>query len=388
MAVEFFWRIPINGDGRSIAQSEWNRGDWTATTYRHISPRTQDGVSDDTTYLDYLTQVARAAEQTGFDGVLVPSAWNSEEPWLVSILLAQQTRRLRFMPAFQPAFFEPVYAAKLSSTFQRISRGRLEWNVISGGSAPAQKAYGDFLSHDERYARTDEFLDVIAALWAGTPVRHEGQYYRVENDGLAKPLAGMRKPGIYFSGASDAGLEVAAKHADVYLMWLEPIEATRKIIAELNERASAYGRRPRYGIRVDVFARETEAEAWAEARRLWDNFETNVAKAGQFQTSSKGGDSVGAERQALLRPAGAKRFEDYIIGPNLWAGLGAIRPGPTVGIFGSYQQVAKRLNEYIEAGVDHFILAANPHLEEAYRVGEEVLPLVRKGRAAAREAAE
>jgi alkanesulfonate monooxygenase len=89
-----------------------------------------------------------------------------------------------------------------------------------------------------------------------------------------------------------------------------------------------------------------------------------------------------------LRPSDAKRFEDYMIGPNLWAGLGMIRPGPTIGIFGSYQQVAERLNDYIEAGIDHFILAANPHLEEAYRVGEEVLPLIRRQSAAVKEAAE
>jgi alkanesulfonate monooxygenase len=385
MTVEIFWRIPTHGDGRSVALAGWNRGDWNGAGPHHIAPRDS---RDPATYYDYLSQVARAAEISGFDGALVPSAWNSEEPFLLSILLAQQTRTFRLMPAFQPAFLEPVYAAKMAATFQRISGGRLEWNVITGGSAPAQKAYGDFLEHDARYERTGEFLDVIAALWGGKPVKHDGKFYKVENDGLAKPLAGVRKPGVYFSGASEAALDVAAKHADVYLMWLEPIDATRKIIARIDDLASRHGRKPRYGIRVDVFARETEAEAWSEARRLWENLETNAAKLGQHLTSSKGGDSVGALRQAALRPGDAKRFEDYILGPNMWAGLGLVRPGPTVGLFGSYQQVAERLNEYIEAGVDHFILAANPHLEEAYRVGEEVLPLIRKRWAPAREAAE
>jgi alkanesulfonate monooxygenase len=388
MAVEYFWRIPTHGDGRSVALAGWNRGDWTPSTHRHITPNARSGFHDESTYADYLVQVARAAEVSGFDGALVPSAWNSEEPWLLAAVLAQQTRTFRLMPAFQPAFIEPVYAAKMAATFQRISGGRLEWNVITGGSVPAQRAYGDFLAHDERYERTGEFLDVIAELWSGKPVRHQGKFYQVENEGLAAPLSATRKPGVYFSGASDAGLKVAAKHADVYLMWLEPIEAVKKIITNLNELASAYGRKPRYGIRVDIFARETEAEAWAEARRLWDGLETNAAKMGAHHTSSKGGDSVGAQRQASLRPSDAKRFEDYMIGPNLWAGLGMIRPGPTIGIFGSYQQVAERLNDYIEAGIDHFILAANPHLEEAYRVGEEVLPLIRRQSAAVQEAAE
>jgi alkanesulfonate monooxygenase len=388
MAVEFFWRIPTQGDGRSVGMAGWNRGDWTTSTPRHIAPDFRREVKDQSSYYDYLAQVARAAELSGFDGALVPSAWNSEEPFLLSILLAQQTTSFRLLPAFQPAFMEPVYAAKMAATFQRISKGRLEWNVISGGSPAAQKAHGDFLPHDERYDRTGEFLDVIAALWSGKPVRHYGKFYQVENEGLAAPLSGVRKPGIYFSGASDAGLAVAAKHADVYLMWLEPLDAVRKSIERLDALASAYERRPRYGIRVDIFARETEAEAWADARRLWDGLESSAAHLGRHLTSSKGGDSVGAERQAALRPSGAKRFEDYIISPNLWAGLGLIRPGPTIGIFGSYQQVAERLNEYIEAGVDHFILAANPHLEEAYRVGEEVLPLLRSRNVSVRQAAE
>lgn len=385
--VELFWRIPINGDGRTVAQASWNRGDWNGRTRKSVAPRTNHE-TDHGRYVDYLVQVAQAAEISGFDGVLVPTAWNSEEPWLVSTILAQQTKSLRLMPAFQPAFIEPVYTAKMSATFQRISKGRLEWNVISGGSVPAQKAYGDFLPHDDRYKRTKEFLDVTSALWSGTSVRHEGEFYRVENDGLPAPLGGQKKPGIYFSGASDAGLRVAAEHADVYLSWLEPIDAVRKTMSTLQKMAAEHGRRLRYGIRVDVFARETEAEAWAEARQLWDELDANAAKMERVLTSSKGGDSVGAQRQVALRPSGATRFEDYMIGPNLWSGLGVIRPGPTVGIFGSYEQVAERLSEYTDAGVDHFILASSPHLEEAYRIGEEVLPLLRRSSAALPQAAE
>lgn len=383
--VEYFWRIPTHGDGRSAALAGWNRGDWTPSPDDRNVP---SGRNDEASYTDYLIQVGHAAELSGFDGVLIPSSWNSEEPWVVSALLSRETRTLRLMPAFQPAFLHPVYAAKMAATLQRVSSGRVEWNVISGGSVPAQRAYGDTLEHDERYDRTEEFLDVIALLWSGQPVRHQGRFYQVENEGLAMPLSAARKPAVYFSGASDAGLKVAAKHADVYLMWLEPVAAVRSTVARLNELSSVHHRKPRYGIRVDIFARETEAEAWAEARRLWDGFEANAVRLGTHLTSSKGGDSVGAKRQASLRPPGAKRLEDYIIAPNLWAGLGLIRPGPTVGIFGSYQQVAERLNDYIDAGVDHFILAANPHLEEAYRVGEEVLPLLRRRGPVVREAAE
>lgn len=376
--TEFFWRIPTHGDGRAVSSAGWNRGDWGEAGGRRTAPGARDGVADGFRYFDYAAQVARAAELAGFDGALIPSSFQSDEPWIMAAALAGETRRLRLMPAFQAAFVAPAYAAKMAATLQRISGGRLEWNIITGGSAPAQRAYGDFVPHDERYARTAEFLDVVAELWPGAPVTREGRLYPLENGQLTQPLARERKPGVYFSGASDAGLEVAAKHADTYLMWLEPIDAMRATMDRLNGLAARHGRRPRYGVRVDVFARDTEAEAWAEARRLWEAAERKPAQPGKSMASATGADSVGAQRQAALRPAGAQSFEDYIIGPNLWAGLGVVRPGPTVGIFGDHAQVAERLSDYVAAGVDNFILAANPHLEEAYRIGEEVLPLVRR----------
>jgi alkanesulfonate monooxygenase len=389
MTVDFFWRLPTHGDGRSVKPAQHTRGDLVASTRRKFTPGSRDGAPDGFSYIDHLAQIARAAEHNAFYGALVPTGLEGEEPWIVTAALARETKSLHFMPAFQANFIQPAYAARMASSLQRVSGDRLEWNIITGGSVLAQKAYGDFLPHDERYARTGEFLDATKALWQGTPANHHGKHYQIENGGVGPVLAQERFPGIYFSGASDAALAVAAKHADVYLMWIEPIDAVRESIRRLNELAAAHGRKIRYGVRVDLWARETEAEAWADARKLWDTLDTNSPLLVQPMTSSKGGDSVGAKRQAALRPAGAKRFEDFLLGPNLWAGLGLVRPGPTVGIFGSYAQVAERLNDYIEAGIDNFILAGNPHLEEAYRIGEEVLPLLRERLpSVAREAAE
>ncbi|NYE26340.1 LLM class flavin-dependent oxidoreductase [Pigmentiphaga litoralis] len=375
--AEFFWRIPTHGDGRSVASSSWNRGEWKSASARSIAPGQRDGAPDAYGYIDYMAQVAKACELAGFDGALVPSSLVSDEPLMVAAALARETRTLRFMTAFQPGFITPAYAAKMGATLQRISGGRLEWNVITGGSAPAQLAYGDVLPHDDRYVRTGEWLDVIDGFWKGSPYDHKSSLYEVRGGGLTAPLSNTRKPGIYFSGASEPALQVAARHADYYLMWLEPLEQMQATMTRLNRMAAEHGRTPGYGLRVDVFARETEEEAWAEARRLWDGFDPTAPKKANPMTSVGGGDSVGAQRQAALRNPEASRFEDYLIGPNLWSGLGVIRPGPTIGIFGSYQQVADRLVEYVDAGFGNFILAANPHLEEALRIGEEVLPRVR-----------
>ncbi len=377
MSVEFFWRIPTHGDGRMPGSKNWNRGDWKQAKPGTITPGQREGGPDGFAYIDYMAQVAKACEVSGFDGALVPSSLISDEPWMVAAALVRETKTLRFMTAFQPGFIAPVYAAKMAATLQRISGNRLEWNIITGGSAPAQRAYGDMTPHDQRYARTGEWLDVIAGLWQGEPFNHKGDLYEVDGGGMSRPHLQARKPAIYFSGASEPALTVAAKHADYYLMWMEPMDSMRAQMDRLNGMAAGQGRTLKYGVRVDIFARETEQEAWDEARRLWDSVDHAKPVSGNPMNSISGADSVGAKRQAALRGDAGATFEDHIIGPNLWSGLGLIRPGPTIGIFGSYDQVAERLCDYVDGGFDHFILAANPHLEEAYRVGEEVLPRAR-----------
>ena len=377
MKIEFFWRIPTHGDGRTVTSNAWSRGDWHKAGPGNLAPGMIDGAPDAFAFIDYMAAVARIAEMSGFDGALVPSAIVSDEPLMVAAALARETRTLRMMTAFQPGFIAPAYAAKMGATLQRILGGRLEWNIITGGSPAAQLAYGDVQPHDERYARTGEWLDVVRGMWQGGRFDHEGKFYTVKNGALTPPLLNARMPGVYFSGASEPALQVAARHADVYLMWIEPIEATKALVARLNTMAAAHGRKPRYGVRVDIFARPTEKEAWDEAKRLWNDYDPNAPKKLGGMNSASGSESAGAVRQAALRPSDAKSFDDYIIGPNLWAGLGVIRPGPTIGIFGSYDQVADRLMDYINAGATDFILAANPHLEEALQVGEKVLPRVR-----------
>ncbi|MFK3705471.1 alkanesulfonate monooxygenase [Raoultella sp. BIGb0138] len=375
--IEFFWRIPTHGDGRSVSSKAWNRGDWKPATSHSIAPGGGGASASAWGYIDYMAMVAKACEVAGFDGALVPTSLPSDEPLMIAAALARETRTLRFMTAFQPGFITPAYAAKMSATLQRISGNRLEWNVITGGSAPAQRAYGDFLPHDDRYGRTGEWLEVIEGLWQGQPFDHHGERYQVAGGGLAAPLLHTRKPGVYFSGSSEPALAVAARHADFYLMWLEPLAQMQAMMQRLNRMADEQGRQLKYGLRVDIFARETEEEAWDEARRLWDKHDFSAPRTANPMTSVGGGDSVGAQRQAALRQDKGENFADYVIGPNLWSGLGLVRPGPTIGIVGSYQQVADRLAEYVRAGFSNFILAANPHLEEAIRVGEEVLPRVR-----------
>ena len=148
----------------------------------------------------------------------------------------------------------------------------------------------------------------------------------------------------------------------------------------MKERTQELGRRIKTAIRVDIVARPTEEEAWEEIRRGFDSLDKSAVE--NFQRSADGSESVGAARQRH-RPATISSYKDLVIEPNVWSGFNLLRGGQTNGIVGSYEQVAERLDQLVQLGADAFILASTPHLEEAYRVGEEVLPLVRGSASAA-----
>lgn len=366
MSTEFFWRLPLGTDGPQLNTDRHNRG---APDYRpgNIAPgRLPNGEEDGFTYIDYIAQVAKAAELAGFEGALLPTG---PEPWIVAAALARETRRIRFLIAFQATWTLPAYAAQQAAILQHLSRGRLDWNIITGGNPASQRAQGDYLEHDRRYQRTGEFLDVIQGLWENEQFSYDGDVYQLENGSLPPGLHGQRKPGVYFSGFSDAALDVAARHADVYLNWAEPVEKLKPHIERVSELADKQGRSVRFGLRVDLFARETEEAAWRDLRNQFDRLQV---KNPPLVTVS---DSVGGARQTAYHK-NIDRFEDLILGPNLWAGFAKAKPGPTVGLVGSHQNIAERLAEYRDVGFSTFILAGNPHLEEALRIGQEVLPLV------------
>ncbi|HEY8547063.1 MAG TPA: LLM class flavin-dependent oxidoreductase [Acidimicrobiales bacterium] len=371
--LDVYWRLPSHGDPVSPRDSTLRRGDWTPTTPASIAPGPDDHVS----YVEHLGDIARAAELAGFAGALIPSFPVTDDPWVIASALARQTTTFRFMVAFQPGFLHPAHAAHLSASLQRLTGGRLVYNVITGGGGPDQLWWGDPVPHDERYARTKEFLEVLRGVWDGGPFDFDGRHYSVVGGGLAEPLRGQPFPQIWFSGSSDAAIDAAGAHADIYLSWLEPLDALRAKMDRVRERAAALGRTPRFGVRLDILARPTHDEAWNEARRGFAAADPDAprpwARAGQ-------GDSVGAARQRRLLGDGSRpgSAEDLLVAPNLWAGFHLLRPGPTLGVVGDYAAAAERIDDLVALGVDAFILAGVPHLEEALRVGEEVLPLLRR----------
>lgn len=325
-------------------------------------------------YHDYLLEVARAAELAGFDGALIPSFQDSEDPWVIASAIARHTKTLRFMIAYQPMWFHPLYAAKAAASLQRLSGGRLLFNIITGGGGPGQLWWGDRIAHADRYQRTVEFLDVFKGVWSGESFSYQGKFYQVDNARLPEPLAGQVWPELYFVGSSDVALAAQGKHADFDLSHLEPWDGLNNKFNRVHELASKDGRNVKPAVRFNIIARKTEAEAWDVIRHAWsqvdwDAVEEKAAKQGR-------GDGVGSWRIKAHR---GQKVEDLIV-EGLWGGFGTLgSQGSPLGFVGSYEQAAAYIDKYIDAGVRGFILSSTPALEEAFHVGEEVLPLV-KGR--------
>jgi alkanesulfonate monooxygenase len=363
VSVDIYWRIAMEGDPSSLRTSRITRGGFGPVG---IAPNS----------LDYMAEVARATEASGFVGGLMPSFPSTDDPWAAASALAAETTSYRFMVAFQPGFLHPVAAARMSATLQFLSGGRLVYNIISGGGGPQQLWWGDAVAHDDRYARTSEFLDVLKGVWRGDGrFEHSGRFYRISGGGLPGYLAEQPFPEIFFSGSSPAAIDAAGRHADYYLSWLEPFGALAEKFAAVRRHARSAGLRPpRFAVRVDILARETEEEAWEEIRAGW-NPSNRRGRDG-------GGDSIGVQRARSFASgsgSGSADFRALEAQPGVWGGFDQLRPGPAFGLVGDYHQVAERLDELMNIGVDAFILAGVPHLEEARRVGSRVLPLL-KGR--------
>jgi alkanesulfonate monooxygenase len=360
MSLQLHWFLPGHGDGREVAKV---RADSDFTAARDNVRREPD--------IGYLSQVAQAADRLGFAGALVPFGLFCEDPWLVSAAIAAHTTRLQFMVAVRPGLIAAPLVAQMAATFQRISGGRLLLNVVTGGDADEQHRYGDWLDHDERYARTAEFVDVLRRAWAGDQFDFSGEHYRITAGRLTRTHS--VRPTVFVGGSSDAAQDVAARFADVLLCWGEAPAGLAGLVEKARRLAADQGREIAFGTRFHVIARDTAEEAWTVTRRLVEGMDPSIIEAAQKRFGRS--ESVGQQRMAALHGGRVDRLE---IHPNVWAGYGLLRPGAGAALVGSHEEVADRIAEYHALGLDHLILSGQPHLEEAYEFGEGVMPLLRQ----------
>jgi alkanesulfonate monooxygenase len=354
--MKVFWFLPTHGDGRYLGTSAGSR------------------VVD----FGYLQQIAAAADRLGYEGVLLPTGRSCEDAWVIASSLIGSTQRLKFLVAIRPGITSPGLSARMAATFDRLSNGRLLVNVVTGGDPEELEGDGLFVDHKERYAITGEFLTI----WRETMTRsHDGRAFdfdgahlRAKGSRLLLPPLQKPHPPIYFGGSSSEALDLAAEQVEVYLTWGEPPAAVREKLEDARRRADARGRQLRFGIRLHVIVRETNALAWDAARSLISKIDDATIERAQAAFARS--DSEGQRRMTNLHKGRRDQLE---ISPNLWAGVGLVRGGAGTALVGDPDTVAARLLEYAELGIETFILSGYPHLEEAYRFAELVfakLPLI------------
>ena len=356
--MKLLWFIPTHGDGRYLGTSYGGRP------------------------LDfgYLKQIACAVDDLGFYGALLPTGRSCEDAWVTAAALFPETRRMRFLVAVRPGLISPTLAARMTTTFDRLSNGRLLINMVTSGDPVELAGDGVFLEHDQRYEITDEFLHIWRALVSGTgEVNFAGKHLQVR--GAKNLFRGVQQPypALYIGGSSSAGIEVAAKHTDHYLTWGEPPAQVAKKIETVRTEAARYGRSIRFGIRLHVIVRESDDAAWRDAEALISHLSDQTVRAAQ-QTLARH-DSISQQRMlALQKLNGTRRTRGVLeVSPNLWMGVGLVRGGAGTALVGNAETVAARMLEYRELGIETFILSGYPHLEEAFRVAEllfDRLPLV------------
>ncbi|MFX4268002.1 FMNH2-dependent alkanesulfonate monooxygenase [Aliarcobacter butzleri] len=357
MALNIFWFIPTFGDNRYLGSKEQSR------------------VSD----FDYVKQVAVAADTLGYDGVLIPTGRSCEDPFVVASSLIGVTQKLKFLVALRPGLLQPALAARIASTLDRFSNGRVAFNLVAGGDKDELEGDGLFQDSDERYETASEFVDlwkeILEASYEKKLVNFDGKYYKTKNAKLLYPPVQRPHPPLFFGGSSQKAHELAAQKVDLYITWGETPKAVKAKIEDVKEKALKYGRTLKFGIRLHVIVRDTEEEAWSAAEKLISKLDDKKINASQ--TALQKLDSEGQRLMTALTNGGkARTREELEISPNLWAGIGLVRGGCATALVGSAEIVAQRIQEYVDLGIDTFVFSGYPHLEESFRFAELVFPIL------------
>ncbi|GAA4842395.1 LLM class flavin-dependent oxidoreductase [Saccharopolyspora rosea] len=338
----------------------------------------------------FLREFAQAHEKAGFDRVLIGYGSSSPETTQLAAYAAAHTERLGFLIAHRPGFVAPTLAARTFATADHLTGGRIAVHIITGGNDADQRRDGDYLGKDERYARTDEYLDVLRRVWtAEGPVSHEGAHYRFEDhNAVVRPVQQSGIP-LYFGGSSEAALRVGGKHADVYAMWGEPLAQTAEQIAAVRKVAADAGRSepPRISVSFRPILGATEEQAWERAHHILDRI--NAARGGLAsftgpKTLNPGQEVANVGSQRLLAAAEAGELHDRALWTPTAAATNAA--GNSTALVGTPETVAAALLDYVDIGVTTLLIRGYDPFDDAVEYGRELIPLVRR-EIARREAA-
>ena len=327
---------------------------------------------------DYILDFAQTHESAGFDMVLTGYSSSTPDGFEVAGYAAAHTERLGYLIAHRPGFVAPTLAARKAATLDQLTNGRIALHVITGGNDVEQRQDGDWLDHDARYRRTDEYLSVMRRIWTERePFDHEGEFYRFQDAYSQARCRQQPHVPLFFGGASDIALDVASRRADLFALWGEPRASIAQRIADVKGRVAAAGREPseiRFSLSARPILADTEDKAWQRAEQILAN--VKQATAGRITPGvPTRPQSEGAWR--LLRFAAEGNVHDERLWMPIAAASGA--SGSTTCLVGTPRQVADSLLAYYDLGCTAFIIRGFDPLADAAEYGRELIPLVRQG---------
>jgi alkanesulfonate monooxygenase len=324
-------------------------------------------------HTSYLRQIAQAAEYVGFDRVLVPCAFSNSnysleapyvDSWTLSASVMDATERMQILVAHRPGFINPGVFAQMCATADELSGGRLALNIVTAGAPGDMEQFGDVLDHDARYRRAVEYVTICKRLWTEPEVDFDGEFYQMRQASMAvKPLQ-LGGPPFFLAGASESAIDMAAQQADVYMMSASTVEDIGRRVNELRSRADKYGRSLRFCVAANLFAAETDDAARAIAESFVNHADLQLVA----DRIAKGRQTVSVED---LRARAGTNMHTWSA-PHLWSGIAHLLYGSAW--VGSYDSIAELFEQYAEVGVTIFQIYGYPFLEQAYAVGEHLLP--------------
>jgi alkanesulfonate monooxygenase len=314
---------------------------------------------------EHCASIVQTADRLGYQNVLLPSSFQvGQEPFVFAGAMGVLTKQIEQLVAIRMGEIHPTMLARHISTLDHLTKGRLTLNIISSDLP------GQVESNEVRYARSDEVIQILKQAWTQDKIEFNGKYYQLKlpSTDPVKPYQQQGGPLLYFGGISELAKDLCAKHCDVFLMWPETEDRLAASMAELSARATAYGRKIDFGLRIHMIVRETEAEARAYADRMISKLDAAAGAA--IKARAQDSKSAGVLRQDELR---AQATDDYIE-EHVWSGIGRARSGCGSALVGSPEQILKKLHRYMDMGIRAFIFSGYPHEQECELFAKYVLP--------------
>jgi alkanesulfonate monooxygenase len=349
--LRFHWSLPSSG---------------VANKLRGAQARTQiNPVADLPAQQDFCAR----AENAGIDSILLPIGFQRPDPITLAGVFGAGTKRLTFMVAARSGIVSPTYFVQQINTVAAVSGGRVSINVVLGHTSSELRYYGDFLDHDERYRRTDEFWTICEALWRKEfPVDFSGEFLTVEGARINNHFVAPERtrPEVYFSGSSDLAVQIAAKHGDSLLCIAEPPDDLAERIKPALDQ----------GIEATIVCTQISRPTHEEAVQAAYGIAAAAGEQGKAVQQSWRKETV--ESEGFARAYALSERESAWATPYLWSGLVPYMGPPSVAMVGDPDEITEAIFDYRRVGVTQFLFQGRPDMETMIFFGEEILPRIRR----------